>query len=107
MRENKFRGNIRDSLNPIYNKGKRTETTKRFFIHCKIFAHEKQAFLQNIGEIDSNSFHWNLLIEDTLTHIPLHGDTKFADILNIWFFNFFKTFLDFLKIFYIFDFLVL
>ena len=57
MRENKFRGNIRDSLNPIYNKGKRTETTKRFFIHCKIFAHEKQAFLQNIGEIDSNSFH--------------------------------------------------
>ena len=80
LRERKFRDNILVLVNPICNIGKGTETTKRFFIHCKIFAHKKQALSQNTRQIDSNIF---LLIENSFTQIQLYDDKNFADISNI------------------------
>ena len=82
--ELKFRDNIRDSVNSVCYIGKGTETTKRFFVCCKVFVHEKQALLHNMRDIDPNIFP---LIENALTQIQLYGDTKFKDISNIWPFN--------------------
>ena len=77
LHEHKFRDNLWDSVNPVCNIDKINETTKRFLVLCKVFAHEKQALLQNMGDIDPNIFP---LIENSLTQIQLYGDKEFTYI---------------------------
>ena len=71
LRENKFRHNIRDSLNPTCNCGNAIESTKHYLLQCSNFKNELQVLLQNVTIANPNLLSMN---EDALTHLLLYGD---------------------------------
>ena len=47
FRDHKFRHHFHDSLSPIRDCGKATETTKHYLLHCSNFMYERRSLLQN------------------------------------------------------------
>ena len=76
LREHKFYHNLWDSLNPICDYDKNTETTKHFLFHYQNFTRERHSLLQSIKDIESNCLPFN---KNSLTETLLYGNKKLTE----------------------------
>ena len=75
LKEQKFRHNFVDAINPLCSCGNFVESTTHFFLHCTHFSNQRLAFINKIKDIDKCIFDKNdFLITQTL----LFGDEKLS-----------------------------
>ena len=81
MRENKFRHNFQDSLDPLCNCGRHIETTIHFFLHCSNYSNQRKTLFEKITNIKRSLLNQNdLVIVETL----LFGSNGLNDEENAW-----------------------
>ena len=80
LREQKFKHNFKDSINPSHNFGHDIESTTHFLLDCPIIANEKSTFFGTLSSLDCN-----LLdnIDSNLTQTSLFGNTYFKSNKNL------------------------
>ena len=76
LRDYKFWHNFRDSLSPICDYGKASETKNHYPLHCLNFKHKRQSLMQNIEKITPNFLPLN---ESNLTELLLYEDRNKLD----------------------------
>ena len=54
LRENKFKHNFRDSINPFCNCGHDTECTAHYLLHSPLFANERRTCFSILSSLDCN-----------------------------------------------------
>ena len=70
LKENKFRHNFQDSIDPMCNCGSGIETTIHFFLHCANFNTQRQTLFDKTATIDTNILTEN---DDSIISVLLFG----------------------------------
>ena len=79
LREQKFKHNFQDTLNPLCDCSLNIESTEHFFLHCLNFDEERQDLFNNLNDIDRNLV---LLPSSELVTILLYGKASFNNVSN-------------------------
>ena len=76
LREEKFKHNLQDILNPIYNCGEGIKNSCHYLLHCSLYANEILALLNVFHCIDNSILE---LSDSHIVEVLLHG-RKFLDV---------------------------